>query len=245
MNSNYNKWFLTKVKQAIADFGMIEQGDKVAVGLSGGKDSIFLLFVLSLLAQFSHLKFELGAIHIEPGWSSNEDFLRKFCRGLNIPYFEEKTEIAEIVFHRRNEKNPCSLCSSLRRGALVRSAKKLGFQKIALGHHGDDAVETLLLNSMLGGKLESFSPVIFYPDTGIAIIRPLIYLRERTVVSAVRRENLPFQSNPCPIDKKTKRQEMKEFLADMEKRIPRSGDSLITALKSQWLKQVQNFDASS
>jgi len=236
LNPNDDKWFLTKVKNAIKDFHMIEPQDKVVVGLSGGKDSLCLTFILSLLQKYSHLKFELAALTIHPGWEVDNRPLFEFCRQLDIPLWEERTEIAQIVFQARKEKNPCALCSKLRRGALVKRAQRQGFHKLALGHHGDDAVETLLLNSTLGGRLSSFSPVIVYPDSGITVIRPLIYLREKTIVSLSKRENLPVQASPCSLDKKTKRQDMKVLLEEMEKAVPGCTAHLITALKSQWLQ---------
>ncbi|MEL7568776.1 MAG: ATP-binding protein [Dehalobacterium sp.] len=129
-NFNYNQWFLTKVKQAIKDFRMIESNDRVMIGLSGGKDSLFLAFVLALLQKYSHLKFQLLAINIHPGWNIDNESLYEFCHRLAIPFYEEKTQIAEIVFEARKEKNPCALCSKLRRGALVNAAQKQGFNKL-------------------------------------------------------------------------------------------------------------------
>lgn len=235
MNKNYNKWFLTKVKQAIKDFHMIKKEDKVAVGLSGGKDSLSLLFILSLLQKYSHLEFQLAAITLNMGWDMDTIPLKAFCDHLEVPFYEEPTEIAQIVFDERKEKNPCALCGKLRRGALVNTAKKLGFNKVALGHHGDDAIETLLLNSTLGGNLSSFTPLINYLDSGITIIRPLIYLRERTIISLTQAEQFPVQPSPCPLDKHTKRQEMKDLVTEIENRISGSGNNLLVALRKQWL----------
>jgi len=236
-NPNYSKWFLTKVKQAIKEYRMIEKNDHVTIGLSGGKDSISLAFILSLLKKYSHMDFQLTAINIHPGWEVDNRPLAEFCQLLEIPFYEEKTQIFEIVFHTRKEKNPCALCSNLRRGTLVQTARKIGANKLALGHHGDDAIETFLLNSTMGGKLNSFTPVVFYPDTGISIIRPLIYLREKTIISLSRKENFPVQASPCPLDKKTKREDMKKLLCEMEKAVPNCGDSLLTALKDRWRQE--------
>ncbi|MGI6684557.1 MAG: tRNA 2-thiocytidine biosynthesis TtcA family protein [Bacillota bacterium] len=236
-NQNYNKWFLTKVKQAIKDYRMINPEDHVVIGLSGGKDSLALAFILALLKKFSHLSFHLTAVNIHPGWDADNQPLAEFCQKLNLPFFEENTQIAEIVFDARKEKNPCALCSNLRRGALVKITQKLGANKLALGHHGDDAIETLLLNSTLGGKLKSFTPVIYYPDSQITVIRPLIYLREKTINSLSQKQDFPVQSSPCPLDKKTKRQDMKNLLLHMEKVVPKCGDNLINALKDQWQRE--------
>jgi len=236
--ANDNQWFLTKVKQAIADYRMIQDGDRVAVGLSGGKDSMLLLLLLDWLRRYSHLNFQLGALHIALDRGEDTQPLQAYCLAMEVPYYEERTDITEIIFSRRQEKNPCALCSKMRRGALVKAAEKLGYNKIALGHHGDDALETLLLNGLVGGRLKSFTPLIRYPDNGIAIIRPMIYLRERTVTAVARREKLPVQASLCPMDRNTKRQEMKNLLQEIEARVPRCGDSLLTGLKEQWLLEA-------
>ena len=210
---------LSKMRQAINDYNLIENGDKIAVGLSGGKDSVTLLHLLNAYQKFSPEKFELIAITLNPGNVDNSP-LYKLCEDLNIPFYEIQTDINKIVFELRKEKNPCSLCANLRRGALNSTAQKLGCNKVALGHHKDDAIETLLLSMFYEGRINCFSPKTFMAKNNLSLIRPMVYINEGSIKNLVKKYNFPVIKNPCPADGKTKRQEIKEFINEMNVKIP-------------------------
>ncbi|OFI06226.1 tRNA 2-thiocytidine biosynthesis protein TtcA [Clostridium acetireducens DSM 10703] len=228
----YNKMFLKNVRKAIDNFNMIESGDNVAVALSGGKDSIFLLFVLKLIQLTAIKDFTFTALHIDLGFDMNFNSIKEFCNLNHIPLLIEKTNIAEVIFQDRKEKNPCSLCSKLRKGALVRVAKKYNMNKIALGHNSDDVIETLFMNILNVGKLGTFHPNIYYKDKNINIIRPLIYIREDLIKKLIQELNLPIVKNLCPKDKKTKREEMKILLKKLECYYPDAQNKIITSLSN-------------
>ena len=215
------KKLLSKTVKAIHELNLIEKGDKVAVGLSGGKDSLLLLKLLAEYKKYNDSDFELIAITINQG-KRGTDFstLKQFCDKLNVPFVVEESDIFEIVFDLRKEKNPCSLCSKMRRGALCNKAKELGFNKVALGHHANDLVETLLLSMMYEGRLSTFSPKTELTKTGITVIRPMVYLTEGEVVSAT--VNFPIFKNPCPANKNTKREDAKNLVKQLS-----NGDKLI------------------
>ena len=196
---------LSKARQAIKEFNMIEENDKIAVGLSGGKDSLTLLHILKSYQRFSPEKFDLIAITLNPGGVDNSP-LHKLCKDLEIPYHEVQTDIKEIVFDIRKEKNPCSLCANLRRGALNDTAKKLGCTKVALGHHKDDAIETFLMSMLYEGRVSCFSPKTHMDRQDLTIIRPMIYIDEYMTKKAAKDYNYPIIENPCPADGKTNRQ---------------------------------------
>ena len=195
---------LSKMRQAINDYNLIENGDKIAVGLSGGKDSVTLLNLLNAYKKFSPEKFELIAITLNPGGVDNSP-LYKLCKDLNVPFYEIQTDINKIVFDLRKEKNPCSLCANLRRGALNSTAQKLGCNKVALGHHKDDAIETLLLSMFYEGRINCFSPKTFMAKNNLSLIRPMVYINEGSIKNLVKKYNFPVIKNPCPADGKTKR----------------------------------------
>ncbi|MGI9951624.1 tRNA 2-thiocytidine biosynthesis TtcA family protein [Moorellaceae bacterium AZ2] len=214
---NYGKWFLTPVKRAVYKYNMITPGDRIAVGASGGKDSAVLLYVLWLLRNFSSLDFHFEAVFVDLGWEVDSRSLAEFCRELNIPFHVESTSIGAIVFQYRQEPNPCALCSHLRRGALNEVARRLGCNKVALGHHLDDLLETFLLNWFYNGRFSTFLPVTYLSRKGLTVIRPLIYLPEATVAGVAKAEHLPVLPNPCPAAGRTKRHEVRKivnFLAE-------------------------------
>ncbi|QXM06176.1 tRNA lysidine(34) synthetase [Crassaminicella indica] len=237
----YNKLFLNNIRKAIDDYTMIKANDKLAVGLSGGKDSIFLLFCLKLI-QLTYIKdFELVGIHIDLGFPMNMQPLKKYCIENDIPLIIEKTNIADVVFHERKEKNPCALCSKLRRGALSRVAKEHHIKKIALGHNSNDVIETLFMNVLKVGKLGTFHPNSYNTKKDLSIIRPMIYIREDLIQSMVDKYNLPVIKNPCPMDKKTTRQDMKNLLIKLENIYPDSQQKILSSLsnynpKNLWKK---------
>ena len=209
------------VRRCADDYHMIEAGDKIAVGVSGGKDSLALLVLLANLRKFYPKPFELTAITIDMGLPGM-DFtpVEKLCAELDVPFKLVKTEIGPVIFEYRKEKNPCSMCAKMRRGALNEALLSLGFNKIALGHHYDDAVETFVMSLIYEGRLSCFQPVTFLDRTGVTQIRPMLYLSEKTVENFVKNEQLPIVHNTCPADKSTKRQEIKDLVYELSGRYP-------------------------
>ncbi|MBP3906613.1 MAG: tRNA 2-thiocytidine(32) synthetase TtcA [Peptostreptococcaceae bacterium] len=225
------KKLLSKTRQAINDFDMIQDGDKIAVGLSGGKDSLALLHILNEYRKFSPQKFDLIAITLNPGGVDNSP-LYKLCEELNIEFHEIQTDIKEIVFDIRKEKNPCSLCANLRRGALNDNAKKLGCNKVALGHHKDDAVETFVMSMFYEARVNCFSPKTYMDRQELTIIRPMIYIDEYMTIKAAKDFNYPVIQNPCPANGHTNRQQIKELVASLSKTIPNIKRNLFKALNN-------------
>ncbi|NLA27511.1 MAG: tRNA 2-thiocytidine biosynthesis protein TtcA [Firmicutes bacterium] len=199
---------------------MIEAGDSVAVALSGGKDSGALLYILELFRRHAPFDFALQAIYVDLGWPVDPVLMQRYTESLQIPLYIEKTAIARIVFERRQETNPCALCAKLRRGALHQAALGLGANKVALGHHLDDAIETFLLNLIYTGDFNTFKPRTHLDRVGLYLIRPLIQLPGQTLASLARRENIPIIDNPCPVNNQTKRQEMAELVSELSFRFP-------------------------
>ena len=212
---------LALVRRCVEDYNMIEDGDTIAVGVSGGKDSVLLLAALAHLRKFYPKKFDLVAITIDSG-VPGMDFtpVKELCEKLEVPYHIELVPTYEIVFLSRKEKNPCSLCAKMRRGALSTQLNELGIKKIALGHHFDDAVETLLMNLFQEGRIGCFQPVTYLDRTDVTQLRPLLYAEERDVQNAVNRLGLPVVVNTCPADGSTHREEVKELLRELEGRYP-------------------------
>lgn len=233
-NRRYNRWFLSTVKQTMIRYGMIKAGDKLAIGISGGKDSNALLYILSLIREQTPFLFSLHAVFVEMGWGVETAPMQALCSRLGIPLHVEQTRIGPIVFESRKEKNPCSLCAKMRRGALHSAAQKLGCNGVALGHHLDDAVETLLLNLIYSGRLDTFKPYTYLDRRDLKLIRPLICIPEKTLASLCQLENLPPLHNPCPAAGKTQRHEMREIVDFMRSRYPWIQQRFITALEKQW-----------
>ncbi len=223
---------LSLVRRCVEDYNMIDAGDTVAVGVSGGKDSVLTLAALAKLRDFYPKKFDVAALTIDSG-APGMDFgpIAKLCEELKVPYHLIPVPIYEIVFEYRKEKNPCSLCAKLRRGALSTEMNKLGLTKIALGHHYDDAVETMLMNLFLEGRIGCFQPVTYLDRSGVTQIRPLLYVQEREVKGAVRRLELPVVKNPCPANGSTKREETKELLLQLEKQFPQLKKKIFGAIQ--------------
>jgi len=221
-----------KIGQAIADFQMIQDGDRIGVGLSGGKDSVLLLWLLARLQKIAPVKFHLKALTIDLGWNSDFSSLNRLCQELMVPFHLESTTIGRVVFEERQEKNPCALCAHLRRGTLNNLAKRLNCNKVALAHHADDAVETLLMSMFYEGRITTFLPNTYLSRQDLKVIRPLIYIKESTIREAVTNLNLPIVKNPCPANGLTKRQEIKEILAELEQKIPGVFPRLLSSLKN-------------
>ncbi len=223
---------LSLVRRCVEDYHMIADGDTVAVGVSGGKDSVLTLAALAKLRTFYPKKFDVAAITIDsctPGMDFSP--IAQLCAQLDVPYYLVEVPIYEIVFVCRKEKNPCSLCAKLRRGALSTELNRLGLNKIALGHHYDDAVETMVMSLLLEGRISCFQPVTYLDRSQVTQIRPLLYVQERDVRSAVRRLELPVVSNPCPANGSTKREETKELLRQLEKQFPHVKQKIFGAIQ--------------
>lgn len=229
--SHYHKWFLSPVKRALKKYRMIGKGDKVALGVSGGKDSSALLYILALAREHAPFPYTLEAIFVDMGWEMDISPLKELCSCLEIPLRVEKTAIARIVFEIREENNPCSLCAKLRRGALHKAAREANCNRVALGHHLDDAVETFFLNLIYSGRLDTFKPHTYLDRSDLYLIRPLITLTERTISSLARRERLPEIDNPCPVAGQTKRQEMGEITRFIATRYPGFYQRFITSME--------------
>lgn len=212
------KRILSYTRRAVDDYEMIREGDKIAVGVSAGKDSLALLCALADLRRFYPKKFELCAITVDMGFEG-ADFsaVRALCEELDVPYTVVPTQISKIIFDVRKEKNPCSLCAKMRRGALHTAAKELGCNTVALGHHFDDVVETFMLNLFFEGRLGCFQPVTYLSRMDLRLIRPMIYMPEKDVRYFAKSANLPVMKSPCPADGNTQREDMKQLLAKLDR----------------------------
>lgn len=225
------------MRKAIEDYNMIEDGDKIAVGLSGGKDSISMLMGFKALQRFYPKKFDIIAVSINPGFEYfDSDLLRKTCNELEVPFFEEVSHIKEIVFDIRNEKNPCSLCANLRRGILNSVAICEGCNKIALGHNEDDVLETFLLNLFYTGSISTFAPISYMDRSKITLIRPLIYAPEKEIRNFIKRNNITIMQKSCPMDGVSKREDMKKMIKDLRVDIPHIRANLYGAIKRSNIK---------
>lgn len=220
------------VRRAVDDYHMIEDGDKIAIGVSGGKDSLTLLYALSELRRFYPNKFDIHAITINMGYKE-ADFsgVAKLCDKLGVDYTIVDTDIAEIVFDYRKESNPCSLCARLRKGAFNRKATELGCNKKAYAHHFDDVIETLLLSLFFEGRFYCFSPVTYLDRADITLIRPLIYVEEKDIIGFKNAYNLPVVKNPCPVDGYTKREFVKQLIKNLNQESPGLKKRLFNAIK--------------
>ena len=219
------------VRRCVDDYHMIEAGDKIAVGVSGGKDSLVLLVLLAGLREYFDKPYELEAITIDMGLGMDYSGVQALCDRLEVPYTIVETQIAPIIFDLRKEKNPCSMCAKMRRGALNQAILEKGFNKLALGHHYDDAVETFLMSLIFEGRISCFQPVTNLDRTGIIQIRPMLYIHERTVDNFAVRQNLPVLENRCPVDKTTKRAEIKELIYTLSQTYPDLKERIFGAMQ--------------
>lgn len=219
------------MRRCIDDYDMIQEGDRIAVGVSGGKDSLVLLQLLAYLRKFFNKSFTLEAITIDMGLGMDFGGIAELCEKLDVPYHIIKTEIGPIIFEHRKEKNPCSLCSKMRRGALNQAILELGFNKLALGHHYDDAVETFVMSLIYEGRISCFQPVTDLDRTGIIQIRPMLYIHEKTVDNFAKRMELPVTENRCPVEKSTKREEIKQLVYDLSQTYPDLKERIFGAMQ--------------
>lgn len=215
------KKILSYTRRCVEDYEMIRAGDRVAVGVSGGKDSLALLTALARLRDFYPEPFTVEAVTIEMGMEGMDfSAVADYCRQLDVPYHRVQTEISHVVFDVRKEKNPCSLCAKMRRGTLHEALLERGLNKVALGHHYDDAVETFFLSLFYEGRISCFQPVTDLDRTGITQIRPLLYCSEGMIREASKRLAFPIVHNPCPANGHTKRQEVKDLILELQARYP-------------------------
>ncbi len=228
------KKLLGCLRRADEDYSMIQDGDKVAVGVSGGKDSIALLYAMRLYQYFSKAKFDLVGITLDMGlFHPDTNELKCFCDENKIEYHVVKTQIGNIVFEERKETNPCSLCSNMKRGALHSAAVDLGCNKVALGHHFDDVLETLMMSLLFEGRFNTFSPVTYMERRNIHVIRPMIYCSEAEIAGVAKRYSLPVFKSGCPADGKTAREDMKNIVKLIIKKYPDFKERVLTALKNK------------
>lgn len=226
------KQILSYVRKAIDDYQMISAGDRIAVGISGGKDSLTLLYALKNLQRFYPAPFELHAITVDLGFDNlNLDKVNELCETLEVPYTIVKTDIAKIIFDDRKEKNPCALCAKMRKGALNDAIKKAGLNKVAYAHHKDDVVETMLLSLIYEGRFHSFAPVTYLDRTDLHVIRPMLYMNEADVIGFVKKNNVPVVKSPCPVDGYTKREYAKNLLHTLNKENPGVKERMFTAIQ--------------
>lgn len=228
------KKLLSLTRAAVDKYNMIEAGDKIAVGVSGGKDSLALLYVLAKLRDFYPKPFSLLAVTLDYQFNGvAEDYagIEALCKELKVEYIVRRTNLWEVIFETRKEKNPCSLCAKMRRGLLHDTAVANGCNKVALGHHLDDAAETFLMNLLNGGNIGCFSPVSYLSNKKLYLIRPLIFAYEKDVAAAARRAELPVVKSRCPMDKGSNRQSMKELLDALEKDYPAVRKKIVGALE--------------
>ena len=222
------------LRRADEDFHMIDPGDHVAVGVSGGKDSLLLLYALALYRRFCKHPYTLTAVTLNMGLEPFDlSGVRTLCERLDVPYVVRETQIGKVIFEERKEKNPCSLCAKMRRGALVDACLELGAKKLALGHHRDDAIETLFLSMLYEGRIHTFHPVTHLTRKGIAQIRPLVYLPEKHVIHMTRKLDLPVVPSPCPANGRTRRDDVRDLLNGICRFKPDARELLLSALKNE------------
>ena len=221
------------VRKAVEDYDMIQEGDRIAVGISGGKDSLVLLGALATLSRFYPKPFSVIGLTLDMGYDSDYSKIKEYCNSFGVEHLVKKTNIKEVIFDYRKEENPCSLCAKMRRGALNDFAIEQGCKKVALGHHNDDVLETFLLSLLYEGRINCFSPVTYLDRTDIYQIRPLIYTKEGDIKGAAKRHDIPVLKSQCPADGVTKRQEVKDLLHELDKAVnPGLKKRLFTAIKN-------------
>ncbi|GFI15374.1 MAG: tRNA 2-thiocytidine(32) synthetase TtcA [Lachnospiraceae bacterium] len=233
---------LSYIRRAADDYHMIESGDKIAVGISGGKDSLTLLYGLHGLMRFYPQPFTIHAVTVDLGFH-NLDLtgIQELCSKLEVPYTIVKTDIADIIFHERKETNPCSLCAKMRKGALNEAIKKAGCNKIAYAHHKDDVVETMLMSLIFEGRFHTFNPVTYLDRMDLTVIRPLMYMSEQDVIGFVNKFQMPVVKSPCPADGHTKREYIKNLLQKLNQENPGVKERMFTAIQNGRLEGWDNY----
>ena len=237
------------LRKADHDFGLISPGDRIAIGISGGKDSLLLLHALSLYRRFSHKNFTIAGITVTLGLEPFDlSQIHSLCDELEIEYIVKDTEIGRIIFEYRQEKNPCALCAKMRRAVLANTCVELGLNKLALGHHREDAVETLLMSLFYEGRFRTFHPCTTMSRTGITVIRPLVYLPESHVIHMSKVLDLPVVKSPCPANGNTRREEMKDLMRRLRRIYPDANERFLHALQQDrydlWQKDSCRTESS-
>ena len=225
------------VRKAVDDYQMIEDGDKIAIGISGGKDSLTLLYALHGMMRFYPKSYQIHAVTVDLGFQNlNLDRIKALCEKLNVEYTIVKTDIAQIVFEERAETNPCSLCAKMRKGALNQAIKDAGCNKVAYAHHKDDVVETMMMSLIFEGRFHTFSPVTYLDRMDLKVIRPLIYVNEADVIGFVNKYQVPVVKSPCPADGYTKREYVKNLLREINHETPGVKDRMFSAIRNGDMK---------
>ena len=222
---------LSYTRKAVDEYSMIQEGDHIAVGISGGKDSLTLLYALHGLKRFYPQKFELSAVTVDLGFENfNLEPIQNLCKELEVPYKVVKSDIYDILFHVRQESNPCSLCAKMRKGALNEAVKEMGCNKVAYAHHKDDIIETMLLSLIFEGRFYSFSPKTYLDRMNLTVIRPMMFVDEMEVIGFRNKYSLPVVKGKCPVDGHTKRQYAKELLRELNKEHPGTKERMFHAI---------------
>lgn len=228
---------MSRVRKAVDDYQMIEEGDRIAVGISGGKDSLTLLYALHGLMRFYPKKFELHAVTVDLGFDNlNLEQIKELCTKLEVPYTIVKTDIAQIIFEERKEENPCSLCAKMRKGALNQAIREAGCNKVAYAHHKDDVIETMLMSLIFEGRIHTFSPVTYLDRMNLTVIRPLMYMDEVDVIGFVNKYEVPVVKSPCPADGNTKREYVKDLLRSINLETPGVKERMFTAITNSSIR---------
>lgn len=225
---------LSYIRRAVDDYQMIEENDHIAVGISGGKDSLTLLYGLHGLMRFYPRHFTIHAVTVDLGFQNlNLEEIKALCHDLSVEYTTIKTDIADIIFNQRKETNPCSLCAKMRKGALNEAVKKAGCNKVAYAHHKDDVVETMLMSLIFEGRFHTFNPVTYLDRMDLTVIRPLIYMNEADVIGFVNKFHVPVVKSPCPADGNTKREYVKTLLKNLNQDNPGVKERMFTAIQNE------------
>ena len=233
---------LSYIRRAVDDYQMIEAGDSIAVGISGGKDSLTLLYGLHGLMRFYPKQFSIHAVTVDLGFDNlNLSQIQALCDELEVPYTIVKTDIANIVFNERQETNPCSLCAKMRKGALNNAIKAAGCNKVAYAHHKDDVVETMLMSLIFEGRFHTFDPVTYLDRMDLTVIRPLMYMKEADVIGFINKYQIPVVKSPCPADGYTRREYVKNILKQLNKENPGVKERMFTAIQNSNLDGWRNF----
>lgn len=233
---------MSYVRRAVDDYHMIEDGDKIAIGISGGKDSLAMLYALHGLRRFYPKKFDIHAVTVDLGFDNlNLEKIKELCKALEVEYTIVSTEIAKIIFEDRKEANPCSLCAKMRKGALNDAIKAAGCNKVAYAHHKDDVVETMLMSLIFEGRFHTFSPVTYLDRMDITVIRPLMYMNESDVIGFINKYDVPVVKSPCPADGNTKREYIKQLLKKLNQENPGVKERMFTAIQNGNLKGWEEY----
>jgi len=228
---------LSYVRRALDDYHMIQENDKIAIGISGGKDSLTLLYALHGLKRFYPIPYDIHAVTVDLGFQNlNLEKIKELCHELQVEYSIIKTDIAQVIFEERKETNPCSLCAKMRKGALNQAIKDVGCNKVAYAHHKDDVVETMLMSLIYEGRFHTFSPVTYLDRMDLTVIRPLIYMNEADVIGFVNKHDVPVVKSPCPADGHTKREYIKKLLQQINFENPVVKERMFTAIQGGSLK---------